>query len=430
MRALIAVGFLFLDLRFLGACREVGKSCVAVETGEMRVAMDCGMKVHDHNEPPAVAHLQFDACILTHAHLDHSGCVPVLYKNRSIPTFCTFPTIPITTLLLEDSEKVAQLNGKQLPYKRSDVTKLYRKFTPLPLQTEYEFFDGSSFEFYDAGHIPGSAGVLFKSGRKKVFYTGDFNYADTRLLNKTVFPKEHVDAMVLESTYAFREHTPRKELERKFIDSVRACLEDDCVALIPSFAVGRSQELLMILDALLQQKVKIYYDGMGSKIASILNDYPAYVADPDALASAVSKASTVRGREMRMKISQKPAVILTTAGMLDGGPVQNYLRWLNNSGKGKIFLTGYQVAGSNGRKLMDGEELFIDGKKVKINLPFESFDFSAHTGAEGLRDAIKKVNPEKVYCVHGDQCEQFAQDLKENHGFDAVAPVVGESHPV
>jgi putative mRNA 3-end processing factor len=423
-----------LELRFLGACREVGKSCIAVETDDLRIALDCGIKVHDHNEPPALEHFEFDACILTHSHLDHSGSLPVLYKHRYIPTFCTFPTVPITTLLLEDSEKIAQLKGHQLPYKRSDVSKLYRKFTPIPYRTSYEFFDSSKFEFYDAGHIPGSAGVLFESktnGKKKrVFYTGDFNYSDTKLLGKAKLPEGKVDALVIESTYAFREHPARKELERKFCESVRECLEDDCIALVPAFAVGRSQELLLVLHSLLQGKNKVFLDGMGKKVSELLHDYPSYVANYDSFADCLSKTFFVENSAGRRRACEKPGVIVTTSGMLDGGPVLNYLRVLEQSGKGKVFLTGFQVAGTNGRALMEGKDLFIDGKKQRITLPVESFDFSAHSGAKELREAIKKIDPGKIYCVHGDDCEGFAKELREKEGFDAVAPVVGNEFTV
>ncbi len=396
--------------------------------------MDCGMKVHDHNEPPLLDKFKFDACILSHAHLDHSGSLPVLYKHATIPTFCTFPTIPITTLLLEDSEKLARLEGKQLPYKATDTAKLYKKFTPLPYRSEYEFFDGSSFEFYDAGHIPGSAGILFNAkeqGKKKsVFYTGDLNYADTRLLEKAKLPEGGVDALIIESTYAFRDHTDRKKLEKTFVDSVRACLEDDAVALVSTFAVGRSQEILLVLDALLKTRDKIFIDGMGQKVARLLSDFPSYVRNYKALAHALETASFVEGNSMRKRVPTKPGVIVTTSGMLDGGPILSYLEALNARGKGKIFLTGFQVEGSNGRALLEGRELSINGRSRKIVLPFEHFDFSAHASATQLREVIRKVNPGKVYCVHGDSCEAFAKDLKEKDGFDAFAPALAETHVV
>ncbi len=420
-----------MELEFLGACREVGKSSLAVRDGDLTVQLDAGMKVHDHAEAPQNPSHRADALVLSHAHLDHSGSAPLLYRNASLPTLLTEPTKTLTSILLEDSEKVA-IKRKQAPVFSEKILKKYeQRAVPIAYGEEYEFYNGDSFVFHDAGHILGSALTLFRSKNKSVLYTGDFKLAETRMHRGADLPSESVDALVMESTYAAREMEPRTQLEDRFCASVRETLENGGPALIAAFAVGRAQELLQVLRSHGLYQYSVYLDGMAARVSSLSEEYPEFVKNPAALSDSLKECRFVQDRAERRDIAKRPSIIITTAGMLDGGPVLDYIRFLDTNGNGKLYLTGYQVQGTNGWRLMEEGRMVIDGKATRIQTPAEHYAFSAHASKEELHETAKRLNPQKVFCLHGEEesCLQLASDLKEL-GFDANAPQIGEKAEV
>lgn len=419
-----------MELAFLGACREVGRSALLVDTGAVRVLLDSGVKVHDHYEPHAAPAQHPHAVVLSHAHLDHSGGAPVLAKRLHVPFFATFPTIPLAGLLLEDSMKVARQEGFSLPFSAGDVRRLDKLYYPLPYAHPYGFHDGASVELLDAGHIVGSAMTLLRApGGRTLLYTGDFKPGPTRMHDGCAYPEGPVHALVLESSYAEREQDPRQALEQAFVEDVRAVLEEGGVALVPCFAVGRTQEVLQILHSA-GLKAPVYLQGMGEKASQIISDYPSYVRNARALTSALARTKSVIGRS-RFRALEGPSVIVCTAGMLDGGPALEYLVRLNESGKGAVFLTGFQVKGTNGHRLVNEGIVRHRGRGVRISLPVKWHNFSAHASRSELFAFVKGINPERVFCVHGDpeSCDAFARELREQ-GFDALAPAEGSRHTV
>ncbi|MBI2445918.1 MBL fold metallo-hydrolase [Candidatus Micrarchaeota archaeon] len=416
-----------MKITFLGAAQQVGQSAFLVQS-EINLMLDCGMKVHDANqsELPHLERIRADALILSHAHLDHSGAAPALYKNHAIPAFATFPTMPLVSLLWEDSEKIAILNKTALPYGRKDVQRLTQHAMPMDYGAQYQFYEGTKFSFIDAGHILGSAQILLEN-KKTLLYTGDFKTEPTRLHAGAKAPDVPVDAMIMESTYAGKEHTPRKELEKKFCEEVQDAVDHDLTVLVPAFAVGRAQEMLMILQSG-GVDADIWMDGMAKAVTGIMMDYPAYVRNAKALKSAVQDCRFVETHEQRRAAARKPGVIISTSGMMDGGPILSYLKAVNHHGKGAVFLTGYQGEGSNGEALLKGDKVRFTGYAEKIRLPIKQFDFSGHSSGSELLKYAKEVDPEYVYCVHGDDesCRLLAQQLKEE-GFNASAPKAGDS---
>ncbi|MFH0835966.1 MAG: MBL fold metallo-hydrolase [Candidatus Micrarchaeota archaeon] len=419
-----------MKLSFLGGSREIGKSCVLAQAGEVKLLLDSGMKIHDHNEPPQFKKYNYDAAIVTHAHLDHSGSLPVANRIRNIPWFASFPTVPLVELLLADAEKVAIARKNKPPFTRRELKRTMQKANALAYNQEYEFYDGTNFELFDAGHIVGSSQVLVRDD-STLLYSGDFKLKPSRMHGGAVVPREQVDYLVMESTYATREHMERKDVERDFAEGVQKAVDDGYTALIPAFAVGRSQEILQILHAH-SIKADVYLDGMSKQVSEIFSDFPSYLRNYKAFQDALRKTKFVEDVRQRRAITRKPCVVVTTAGMLDGGPALSYLRDLNKTGSGKVFLTGFQVPKTNGNKLLKGEKLKFQGRNgnvynTKVNLPVSFFDFSAHAGKSELYEYAEKVSPEKVFCVHGDEleCEALAQGLKLR-GFDAVAPRVGQ----
>lgn len=417
-----------MRLNFLGGCQEVGKSSLVVDAG-VKVMLDAGIRVHDSNTIPPLQKASPDAAVITHGHLDHCGGLPALYKHRPVHSLATFPTIPLINLLIEDSEKIALSNRTSLPYGRQDIKKMNAHLTPLPFNAEYEFYDGTTVEMLDAGHILGSAMVLVKN-RKNLLYTGDFNAVKTRLHNPAKPPDCHVDALVIESTYALRDHPDRKKLEKKLVKTVSEAIDARQTVLMPAFAVGRTQELLTIL-ANTGLGADVCVDGMGRKVLEIMAEYSGYVSDYKNLAHAVRKTVLIEGDSDRRKALKTPSVIITTAGMLDGGPALSYLKEMQAKNNGVILLTGYQVPGTNGASILKGEKIKINNTLTKITLPVKQFDFSAHAGRTELFEFVDKVSPEKVFCVHGDQesCVKFAEELKAK-GYDATAPKLDEKADV
>ncbi|PIZ91608.1 hypothetical protein COX85_02985 [Candidatus Micrarchaeota archaeon CG_4_10_14_0_2_um_filter_55_9] len=409
-----------MDLHCLGGSQEVGKSCFLLDTGELRIVMDCGMKVHDHNEGPVIPG-KVDVGIITHAHLDHSGCAPLLYKRNAPKTFCTYPTRPIMDLLLADSEKIARAENKQLPYASQNVKQLDKHLACLGYDEDYEFKDGSNFRFLDAGHVPGSAQILFKKGKRKVLYTGDFNTGYTRLHHPAKPVK--ADVLIIESTYAQRDHEPRKDVEKAFAREVEKALGDGLTVLVPAFAVGRTQEILEVLRA--HTKAPVFVNGMGKKVCDIIMDYPSYIKSPENFAETMRNVTIIQGKSDEKKAFREPSVIVSTAGMLDGGPMLSYLDKCNQKNSAVVLLTGYQVEGTNGYSLVNEGRVRSEGIEKVIQLPVKHFDFSAHSGRIELFNYVDAVNPEKVVCVHGDACKDFAEELK-NEGYDAFAPAVGD----
>jgi putative mRNA 3-end processing factor len=388
------------------------------------VLLDYGIKAGDIPEYPLNG-MEPKVVLVSHGHLDHCGAVPnLMYQNPEV--FMTPPTADFTFLLGKDTLKLAEttLSGVA-PFDPEDLQKL----THRTQKKDYgELFKTHGYKvcFYDAGHIPGASGIYLESeSGESLFYTGDFSLTETRLVpGATEFPE--ADTLILESTYFGEDHVPRKETEERFIESVLDTLDMGGTALIPAFAIGRTQEILMLLYA---HGIRAYVDGMGRDAYKILKKHPQYLRNPDLLDRAFKYAISVNDRQ-RDSFLKEPSVIVTTAGMLNGGPILYYLSRLYKDPKSKVLLTGYQVEGTNGRLAL--EHGFVETRDDVLALKpmVEQYDFSAHSGDSDLKKVVKnfcKKGTERVFVVHGDNTEIFAQWISEEIGVDAYAPANGES---
>lgn len=404
-----------MRIKFLGGCREVGRSAVLVDD----ILLDYGFKPSHPIQFPLDANAE--EIILSHAHLDHSGLIPALANGATI--YMTPPTKELAALLAYDTIRVAGKRKEKPPYGQSAVERMEKKARLVAYERS---FSAGEYDvtFYDASHIPGSASIHL-AGEKSLFYCGDINPVQTRLLKelKRSFPES--DVLIIESTYFGTDHTPRFDLEIKFVDSIMETIDGGGHVIIPCFAVGRTQEVLLILHNF---GLTPYLDGMGADVTEILLRYPRYLRDARKLEEAYENAVLV-DPERRAEVLQNPSIIVTTAGMLEGGPVLYYLQKLKDDARSKLMLTGYQVEGTNGRLALEEGCVMVNGDKVKLGLGIEQYDFSAHAGDRELREVVDvfcRNGTEYVFAVHGDRSEEFAKWIRENYGCDAFAPTMGE----
>ena len=413
-----------IRLSFLGARNEVGRSATLIESGSERILIDYGSKINvKPTQYPDKVNGRIDALLLSHAHLDHSGAIPLLfYEGKNFPVYVINITKPFTRMLLLDSLKIARHEGEGEIFSKKDINKTTRNFKTINYREPFKIGNAKVTAF-DAGHIPGSAMYLLEINGKRILYACDFNLSDTRLIKGADLELPNIDVLITESTYAQREHPPREREEKKFIETIEETLANNGIALVSSFAVARAQEILLILDEY-EIKEDIYMDGMTKKTTRIINDYPQLQRDYNQVERVLQrlKVKLVTHR-LRRKILKKPCIILTTSGMLSGGPVVNYIEKLHDRENCSLILTGFQVPGTEGAILLQTGRYVHGDLNLKVKMNVRKFDFSSHASRSELFKFAKLVNPEKIFCVHGDNAVGFAQELKEEYGFDAVAPM-------
>lgn len=413
----------------LGACQEVGRSAFILDFGE-KFLLDYGVKL----TPTGVAYPldvkeNVKAVILSHAHLDHSGFLPYFYKNSECLSFMTQPTLEISDVLWRDSIKIAEFEGQAPKYTKEEIERTHRYNFIAPYKKQLHLTKDVSLEFFDAGHMLGSALSKVTYADDAFLYTGDFKVEETRLHNGCDLNVGKVDYVMLESTYGDREHPDRRAVEKAFCDSVQDTINKGGFAIVPVLAVGRSQEILDVLSNY-HVNADIYLDGMGKAISEIYLKHADLIKEPKQLKKGLSEAIWVKGQQGRKKVMKKPCVIVTTSGMLKGGPVIGYLETLINDPKNKIHLTSYQAEGTPGRQLMDEGKLPFgkNGAVIKPGCKWEKFNFSAHPSQSEMISALKKWSPKKAFLAHGDAkvMDIFKIAIEEATGIDVVIPKVGK----
>jgi len=400
-----------ISFQFLGGASEVGSVALELAVDGTRFLCDYGYAPAKPPRFPQRITTLPDAILLSHAHVDHSGMLPSVCGQNEIGVLATPPTQMLSELLAHDSLKVAANEGFDLPYDKQDV-KFTRDCFDITGFGGVREVSGVEVTVRSAGHIPGAAMFDIDASRR-ILFTGDINTVDTNLVKGTKPVK--CDILFMESTYAGRDHPDRKETAKRFLDGIAETIKNGGKAVVPVFAVGRTQEVLMMLY---KSGYDIWLDGMGQKVDQLLMEEPQFLRDPGLLRKAEGQATYVKGDFMRNKAA-KGQVIVTTGGMLDGGPILTYLRLLREDKKSKVFLTGYQVEGTNGRLLMEKGLIDLGDGPEKIAPSVEFFDFSAHSGHSELVEFAKGCGPEKVVLFHGDDRPKLAADLKE---FEVLMP--------
>ena len=441
-----------MKMIFLGGANEVGASCTLIEIEETRILVDAGIRqsVKQDTPLPDLDKIgKIDAFLLTHAHTDHTGALPGLISSlpACVKGYCTPATKPITRVLLEDSKNHLEPEEQEKSLftpEAIDTALDYLDFMEtVQWNTPVRICDGVTATWIRAGHILGAAMIYIQGKRESILMTGDVSVNDQKTIpgvSMSNLPKR-VDVMVMESTYGNKCHTDRTEEEKRFVQDVAETIKAGGKVLIPVFAIGRSQEVSLILKHAMQRgeihKFPVWVDGMVTKINSI---YSRQCFADELLPSLKDEAE--RGEDIfysddikpvpqdfnRDEVSSwEPCCIVASSGMLIGGRSSNYAKHLAGDPKNMIAVTGYQAEGTPGRALEDLAKVEESTERVwtldnetsvlvKCQVP-KRYSLSAHADGEQLTSLVKKVKQRKLFLVHGDDAaarEKLAKSIREN----------------
>ncbi|MCL4438118.1 MAG: MBL fold metallo-hydrolase [Candidatus Thermoplasmatota archaeon] len=403
-----------MKIKFLGGAEEVGRLAIKIEDGKNSFMVDYGVVPEKPPEYP-MPYEKVQNIFITHAHLDHIGAVPVCYQKDTPILNATAMTASSMRPLLEDSVKIMNLEGYPARFNKDDISSLFSSINTVEYGKTVEIGDYTATP-YSAGHIPGSSMWKFDNS-SSTLVTGDLYTSDTNLLYGAKAVK--ADTLIMESTYAGKNHEPREEVTARLKSRIKEVVDNGGKVILPSFALGRTQELTMIVADL---GLNVSVDGMGNLITGLYLDLPGFLRSRNAFRKSVGRVHQVRGRRMRESVLEHSDVVITTSGMLDGGPVLGYIQELASDPKSAIFLSGYQVEGTNGRSLLETGILNIAGAPVKPEMQIEFFDLSAHAGHDDLVKFVKEVDPSRVILCHGEDRPKLQEALD---GYDVILPMNG-----
>jgi len=450
----------WLRITALGGYREVGRSATLITTRESKVLVDCGVSVSSgengmspyFNAPELLPMDSLDAVVVTHAHLDHSGLVPALFKyGYDGPVYCTPPTRDLMSLLQIDFIKVSFGEGKKSPYDSSHIREGVVHCIPLKYSETTDISPDVRLTFHNAGHILGSAIAHFHigDGLHNVAISGDIKFEKSWLFNAAINKFPRLETLVIESTYGgYHDMQPsRHEAATQLKEITNRTLGRKGKVLIPVFAVGRSQEVMLVIEELMRDhkipKVPIYLDGMIWEATAIHTAYPEYLnsqlrtqifqSGQNPFLSKMFKR--VDSIEMRETIAHdpEPCIVLATSGMMNGGPVIEYFKeWADDPLNSLVFV-GFQAKGTMGRKIQKGwNEITLNdrGKSLTLNvkLSIEIVDgFSGHSDRRQLMNYIAALDPrpERIVICHGEnhKCTDFAGSIYKKFGIETRAPL-------
>ncbi len=424
----------WIRLTFLGGARQVGRSCILLQTPNSKILLDCGIDVASQESEkfpsfnvPEFDISQLDAVIISHAHLDHVGLLPYLYKmGYKGPVYMTTPTRDIAALISLDFIGVAYKQATKPLFDSSDIKEMVKHSICLNFNEVTDITPDVRLTFYNAGHALGSAMVHLNIGNgvHNLLYTGDFKYGKSRLLDSTVTSFPRVESVITESTYGSKNDVlpPRIQSEEELLDTIKKTIERNGKVLIPELGLGRAQETMLVLeDAMRTEKIKqvpIYIDGMIWDINAIHTAYPDFLSnkvkslifqDRNPFVSEIF--SRVGSPQERKKVIEGgPCIVLATSGMLVGGASVEYLKEFASNKNNSIIFVCYQGIGSLGRQVQDGLKqirMVVDGKEeiVEINLQVHTVvGFTAHSGRNELISFFNNMRPKpkRIIVNHGE----------------------------
>jgi KH/beta-lactamase-domain protein len=447
----------WVRLTYLGAAREVGRSGILLQTPESRILLDCGINVagigsdaYPYLEAPEFDINELDAVIITHAHTDHIGLVPFLFKmGYDGPVYCTPPTRDIGVLAQIDTVKIAKGEGKDPPYDMDDIKRAVKNTIVLDYEEVSDITPDVRVTMYNAGHVMGSAMVHLHigNGLHNLLYTGDINYEGSQLLDPpaTRFPR--LESMMIESTYgaktAVRE--PEKEADEKLAELVKMAIERGGKVLMPVLGTGRPQEVMVLVDRLVRegrmQQVPVYIDGMVWEISAIHTAYPEYMnsvmrkrlmnKETNPFLNPIFKRIGSSKERKEVIENEGPCVIIATSGMLVGGASVEYFKGLAENPKNLIVFSSYLGENTLGRRVFRGDKeiAFASGQRQEIlhvNMEVAKISISGHADRNGLMNFINRCEPRprKILVNHGEasSCLDFASSIHKQFRIETIAP--------
>ncbi len=419
-----------MKIKILGAGREVGRASVLLQAseGEKGILLDHGVDVSSEvpRFPEHVAPRDLVAATLTHAHLDHSGGLPLIYVSVEIPLIVTPLTLELAELLIRDFLKISRY---YIPYEVMELMTMIRNSRAVSYGDAVEV-GKYHIEVFSAGHIPGSSMFMVEVEGLKVLYTGDFNLASSCLLQGAdTKPFKEADIVIIEATYAKYDHPDRLQNEAVFVRRVRDVVESGGTVLVPAFAVGRAQEIACVIHKY-GVDAPVYIDGMARQAAAILEKYAdEYLRDARLYRDALSSVTKVEGAKMRRRIVKRPCVIISSAGMLKGGAAVFYMERIMEDPRNAVFFVSYQVPDTPGRKVLE-EGVFVSPRKTgKVEARVEWFDFSAHSGRRELIKALEYTRSSALIVIfHSEEKvgAAFRDYVESRLGREVVFPRVNE----
>tara|TARA_B100001146_G_scaffold81207_1_gene72088 strand:- start:142 stop:1410 length:1269 start_codon:yes stop_codon:yes gene_type:complete len=418
-----------MDIKVLGAAGEVGRSAFQVNCNGTNFLLDYGVMFgKPRGAPPTyplhVKPRDIDSVIITHAHLDHSGCVPSLFVSGNCNVYATAPTFDLSKLLIQDMIKIEKNSHS---FGVPEIENMMQKSKIIGFKEKITR-GNATFELRSSGHVVGGSTVVVESENKRLFYTGDINLRGSRLLPSADLDIGEMDMVITESTYSQENQMPRKESEKGLIDFANEVMDRKGILFIPSFSVERSQEVASVLISS-GFKHKIIMDGMALKVNEVLLRYPEYLRNPEIFKDVIDRVVAINDHKERKRALAEPCVVISPAGMLVGGNAVYYLQQLAFNDKNGIALVSYQGEGTPGKKLLDTGKVETRGRDLNVTAEVKQFQFSGHADRDSLFEMIKNLKGDpKIMTVHGDDesCTRFAEEIHEKFGFDAHAAKLDE----
>ncbi|MGB7443329.1 MAG: MBL fold metallo-hydrolase [Coleofasciculaceae cyanobacterium] len=444
----------------LGAARGIGASCFKIEIGPYEIVLDCGTRPKGYDPLPALDHLfQPNLLLISHSHQDHIGAVPVFHSRwPAARMICTSGTREIAQVMLQDGLKVQQLNedSPELYDEEALESTLFRLETQ-PVGQDFEPLPGLKVRFINAGHILGAACIYLRYGERlatlapkgrSLLYTGDYNTTSSRTTTGLqISDLPEADVLITESTYGAEAHPARKAQETALLKAVAAVVQAGGNVLIPAFALGRAQEILLAIrtsSEFRNSKIPIYVDGLVRAVTNTFRDN--LVILPQSVQNLVEQTGiepffdaegtppiiSISHKRERPLAMAKPSVIVASSGMLNGGASVYYAQTLLERENAAIFISGYTDEESPGRLLQElqtGDTIELDGKEITVKADIQRFNLSAHADKVGLTQVIHKVNPQHLILIHGSQdaLHELARSGELQRKHIVHIPAVGET---